>query len=113
MTAPRTLPMPKVTEAQFQQQVIDLAHIFGWRAAAFRAAQTGRGWRTPVQGDGKGWLDLTLLRGNRLIVAELKVGKNKLSPEQTDWLEAWRECPFVEAHVWRPEDLDDIAKVLR
>ena len=106
-------PKP-INEARFTKQVIQLSRVLGWRSAHFRAAQTAHGWRTPVQGDGKGFPDLILLKGTRLVVAELKADKApKPRPEQEDWLVAFRCLPGAEVFIWRPKDFEDIAKILR
>jgi hypothetical protein len=98
-----------VTEADFQKVVIDLAHIFGWKVAHFRPAKTSKGWRTPVAADGAGFPDLVMARGGDLIAVELKVGKNRTTRQQDDWLDR-----FPRAFVWKPEDLEtDIIEVLR
>jgi hypothetical protein len=55
--------VPPITEAAFLRQVLDLAKLRGWRTAHFRPAQTSRGWRTAVQGDGAGFPDLVGRRG--------------------------------------------------
>ena len=44
-------------------------------------------------------------------MAELKVGKNKPTPEQEQWLEAWRKIG-VPAFVWKPEDWKTIERLL-
>jgi hypothetical protein len=80
----------RVTEAAWQTQVIDLAQLLGWRVAHFRAAQTDRGWRTPVQADGAGYPDLVLVRGSELLFVELKAQRGRLSGEQRAWLDALR-----------------------
>lgn len=113
MSAPTVTPAIKISEAEFTAQVLSLAKIFRWRSAHFRPAQTARGWRTPVQGDGKGWLDLTLIRPPRIVVAELKVGRGKLTPEQMEWIEARQGCPGVDVFIWYPADFKEIAAVLR
>lgn len=119
----------ELSETAFADQIIDLAAALGWRSLVIRPARTKHGWVTPVAGDGKGWPDVFLLRprDRRIVVAELKreVG-GVLSPEQRDWLDAWR-CletpldfdaadvanpfhrrePSVEVFVWRPSDLRD------
>lgn len=102
-----------MTERELQQAVIETAHIFGWRCAAFRPAQTQHGWRTPVQGDGKGWPDLILVR-ERMLVRELKCGKNLLTDEQAVWLKALRAAG-VDAGVWTEHDWisGEIEAVLR
>lgn len=100
-----------ISEKEFIKQVIQFAKLMRWRTAHFRPAMNRRGvWETPVQGDGKGFLDLMLVR-DRPVAVELKVGKNKTTPEQDDWIEAWKKAG-VECYVWRPDDWDEIQKVL-
>ena len=73
-----------------------MARLFGWRIAHFRSVETKRqGWQTPVQGDGKGYPDLCLVR-ERIIFIELKCGKNKLEPEQ----EVWRDKIILAGGEW-------------
>jgi hypothetical protein len=100
-----------VTEAQFTDQVLDLALLFRWRRFHVRPARTGKGWRTPVQGDGVGWPDLVLIKGDRIVAAELKVGKRKPTAEQLEWLAAFAAAG-AETYVWRPDDWDEIRTVL-
>lgn len=99
-------------ETEFLGQVLELATLLGWHAAHFRPAQTARGWRTPVQGDlGKGFPDLVLVRGARLVFAELKGDKGKVTPEQADVLAVFSYA--AETYVWRPRDFEAIASTLR
>ena len=100
-----------MTEAEFTRQVIELARMCGWMVAHFRAARTKHGWATPVAGDGKGWPDLFLVRDGEILVAELKVGRNKPTPEQEQWLQAFRAAG-VRAVVWKPEDWSTIEQTL-
>lgn len=92
-----------MTEAQLQAAVIEMARTLGWLTAHFRPALTERGWRTPVSGDGKGFPDLILVRGERLIAAELKSDVGAVSVEQDVWLGAFR-CAGALTAVWRPRD---------
>lgn len=101
-----------VTEAAFTAQVLDAARIFRWRTAHFRPARTATGWRTPVAGDGVGFPDLVLLRGPRLVVAELKSAHGTLGPGQQEWLDAF-QAAGAEIHIWRPGDLDYAIEVLK
>lgn len=101
----------RVTEAQFQATVVDLAQVTGWMVAHFRPARTNNGWRTPVAGDGKGFPDLVLVR-DRVIFAELKSDRGRLSDDQTAWIGALNTAG-AEAYVWRPDDFDQIAATLR
>jgi hypothetical protein len=102
-----------ITETEFLKQVIDLARLFRWRVAHFRPAMTAHGWRTAVQGDGAGFPDLLLIRScGQLLVAELKVGKNKVTDEQQAWLDAFA-ATGIPAYVWRPTDWKQIEEILR
>ena len=101
----------KLSEAEFTRMVLALARLRGWRSAHFRPARTSTGWRTAVSGDGVGFPDLLLVKGTVLIVAELKVGRNKLTPEQAVWIAAF-EAAGVPAYCWRPCDWADIEAVL-
>lgn len=105
-------PRTAMTEAAFQQVVIDYGTLLGWKIAHFRAARTKTGWVTPVAADGKGWPDLILVRGNRIIAAELKSAKGRATAEQTAWLDALKAAG-IETHLWRPSDLDAIKETLR
>jgi VRR-NUC domain len=111
MATTGTLKLPPVTEAEFTAQVIAFARLHGWRVAHFRAARTAQGWRTAVQGDGAGFPDLVLVKGTRMIVAELKAGRGKTTPEQDAWLTAFAAAG-VSTFVWRPGDWRDIERVL-
>lgn len=97
-----------ISETEFLAQVIELAHLYGWRVAHFRPAWTGRGWRTPVQGDGAGFPDLVLVGRGRLIVAELKRERGLATPEQLAWLATFAGAG-IPAFVWQPSDFDLIA----
>ncbi len=92
-----------MTERELQDAVIETARLLGWKVAHWRPARTAHGWRTPVQADGAGWPDLTLVRRGRIVFAELKTGRGKLTDEQQQWLDALSGCG-LETHVWRPAD---------
>ena len=98
-------------ESDLLDAVLALAKVYGFRAVHWRAAKTAHGWRTPVQGDGKGWPDLLLVKGGRMIAAELKSDTGRLAPEQRLWLSVL-EGAGVETYLWRPSDLQHIADVL-
>ena len=107
-------------EKSFQDQVVELAHIYGYTVAHFRAAQNSSGrYRTPVAYDAKGFPDLVMVRSDyndknrphRLIFAELKSNVGRLSKEQATWIDDL--ATVAEAYVWRPRDWDDILAILR
>jgi hypothetical protein len=96
-----------MTEDQLLETVLDLAATCGWMRAHFRPAQTGRGWRTPVSGDGAGFPDLILVppQPGRVLWRELKSNTGRLRPQQ----EAWGNRLLAVGEdwaVWRPADWD-------
>lgn len=99
-----------MNETMLLDAVLKLAKMYGWRSAHFRPAMTGRGWRTAVQGDGKGYPDVTLVR-DRVVFAELKSATGRLAPEQVTWIDRLRAAG-AEVWVWRPADLQSIAELL-
>jgi hypothetical protein len=106
-------PPPELMDwQQFTEAVIGVAQALGWRVAHFRPARTAKGWRTAVSGDGKGFPDLLLARGDRLIVAELKTGRGRLTREQRAWLDAFAAVPGVTACVWRPKSWAEMVELL-
>jgi hypothetical protein len=103
----------KQSEADFTSMVIELARRLRWRVLHVRPARVNKGWRTAVEGDGVGWPDLLCVRHSRIIVAELKrESGGVLSSAQEAWLLAFQLTEKVEVYVWRPEDWDDIVRIL-
>ena len=92
-----------ITEKQFEAQVKDLAKIFGWMYY--------HTWKSVFSP--KGFPDCVLVRQPRLIFAELKSEKGKVSSEQRAWLDALGKLVNVEVYLWRPDDIETITKVLR
>ncbi|OGT54314.1 MAG: hypothetical protein A3E01_15225 [Gammaproteobacteria bacterium RIFCSPHIGHO2_12_FULL_63_22] len=105
MTA-RVVLASAMTEAKLQDAVLDALQKLGWRCVHFRPAETKKGWRTAVQGDGVGWPDIIALRRDRGLAIELKSPTGKLAIEQVDWLRAFKAAGF-EAYEWRPEQWYD------
>jgi hypothetical protein len=100
-----------LSEAEFQSQVIDLAHRYGWFVSHQRPAQIAGRWMTPVQGDA-GAPDLLLAHprfGVRLV--ELKTDTGRLSPEQVKWGKAIEGSTNL-YRIWRPSDLAEIVSTL-
>ena len=102
----------KVSEAQFQKAVIELAHRLNWRVAHFHKVQNKQGrWLTPVAADGGGWPDLVLVKGPHLIFAELKADGKQLQLEQAIWKDALEKAG-AEFHCWKPADWNSIEYTL-
>lgn len=98
-----------IGERDFTNLVVDFAQLRGWLVAHFRPAQTQSGrWVTAMKGD-TGFPDLTLARDHRVVFAELKTEKGRVSVNQTAWLNAIGPT----AHIWRPSDWPKIEETLR
>jgi hypothetical protein len=110
-TAPRSavnaLVLQSMTEKDFQQWVVDLATVLG-----FHCYHTYDSRRSAP-----GFPDLVLTKNGRLIFAELKREKGKVTPEQTQWLNALgvvcEQNETVEKYLWRPSDAPQIEEVLQ
>ncbi len=128
-----------ISETAFASQVEDLFNIYHWHWAHFRPAFSNKGWRTPVSGKGKGFLDYIALRPPRILVAELKDDHSKMRPEQEEWFEKWKDCQravttepidlnkwkthrlinglkfyvMPEVYLWRPQQIDEIVECLK
>ena len=89
------------TEREFEAAVVELAKLNGWKV--FHPFDSRR--------SEPGWPDLTLVRGQRLVVAELKSERGKLSAAQTDWTHALLFAG-VDIRVWRPRDWPEIERTL-
>jgi len=92
-----------ITEKAFEYQIKDLAKLFGWQYYhPFLSKWSERGFP-----------DVTLLRPPRLIFAELKSDKGRLSPAQAHWLWELRKVPCAEVYIWRPRHIERIAEIPR
>ena len=94
---------PKMLEKDFQNWVLQLARFQGWLCYHTHDSRHSAA----------GFPDLVMVRGERLLFAELKVAQNTLSPAQDEWLLALRELEGVEVFVWYPEDREEIEETLK
>jgi len=95
-------------ELDYEATILTTAKMAGWRRHGERAAQSKKGWRTPIKGEA-GWPDLFLVRGPEAIAAELKVIRagNLPTSDQIEWLECLAAVPGITALVlWLPRELD-------
>lgn len=60
----------------------------------------------------KGFPDLVMIRGPRLVFAELKSQTGKVEPEQQEWLDALMAVRGPWVFLWRPSNWPEIIKVL-
>lgn len=99
---PKTKAKRQHPEADLREVVRELAARFGWQ---FYFTWSSR--FSP-----KGFPDTALCRPPRLILAELKSEKGKVTPEQQTWADLLSQCPGVEYYLWRPGDIDKIVAAL-
>lgn len=97
-----------VSERNWQAMVIKLAENRGWKHyhAPDNKPVNGR-----IQKIVAGFPDLVMVKGNRLIFAELKRELGKVSPEQESWLYALK-IAGAECYIWRPSDLKQVVEIL-
>jgi hypothetical protein len=86
------------SEAKFQEQVLDLAALYGW-ALRYHTRDSRR--------SDKGWPDLVLCRPPEILFVELKGPRTRPAAEQVMWLQALAACG-LEVHLWRPADFDEM-----
>lgn len=91
----RRLLYEQVTEKVFRAQLLSMATLYGWEGyftwLSIRSAP--------------GFPDLVLVKGERIVIAELKVeklSKGKLTEKQARWLLAWWRTGKASVFVWRP-----------
>ena len=100
-------------EKDFATQVEHLFTLFGWRWTHFEPAirQSGE-WATALRGM-KGLPDYIAVRDGKLIFAEIKGDRGRLTPDQTEWIERLRAVREVRTETWWPDDLQEIKELLR
>jgi len=100
------------THTEFQQQILELAHAFGWRHLHVRRS-IGKGHKWTTTTNLKGWPDLLIFRPDRgYVAAELKIPPDKATPEQAELLAYLATMPSTVAKLWTPADWDDIQATL-
>ena len=85
-----------MTEKQLQNNILQLASLSGW--LAYHTFNSRR--------SEPGFPDLVLARRDRLLFAELKSAKGRLTSEQKAWAAALKETS-AEIYLWRPKDWID------
>jgi len=100
-----------MTETEWQQQVVDLAHLLGWQHLHVRRSiGKGKQWTTAT--NRVGWCDLFLWHPKHGFVAlELKVGRNQPTPEQLEVLAELQAAGARTMVAW-PDDLDAVIALL-
>ena len=89
------------TENEFQDKILDYAKLRGW--LAYHTYDSRK--------SAPGYPDLTLVRNDRIIFAELKTERGRVTPEQSIWIDALNRTPAT-ALIWRPSNWEEIARIL-
>lgn len=98
------MSLDDILEREWQNQVVDLAKLHGWR----RPMHIHDSRRSEP-----GWPDLALVRENdRLILLELKREKGATTAAQRDWLTLLASAG-VEVYVARPRHLQALSRVFQ
>lgn len=101
-----------LTHEEWQAQVVDAAHIFGWHHLHVRRS-IGRGKRWVTATNVDGWPDLLLWRdGGGFLAIELKVGRDKATLEQEQVL-AQLARAGAQTMVAYPQDWPAVEAALR
>lgn len=112
---PQDLQLRAWTEAQLQGAVEAIAGASGWRYyhAPDNRPVTAASGKRYVQSIKRGFPDLTLVKGPRLLFVELKRQKPKMTIDQAqiDWL-LELQAAGAEVALWRPSDLPLARRVL-
>lgn len=87
-------------ESLFQNSVVKAAKDLGWICY-----HTYNSFRSSP-----GFPDLVLVK-DKVIFAELKMPRGKVTPSQELWAERLEQAG-AEYHLWRPGDWDDIIEIL-
>jgi hypothetical protein len=107
---PRAAVPVRLSEAEFQAQVVELARIMRWRSNhTRRSIGKGRRWTTATST--VGWPDLTLWRPGQFLMVEVKSATGKVTAEQLDVLHSLHAAG-VDARIWRPRDWDEVQATL-
>ena len=94
----RETPMEFESEKEFQKALVKAAKKMGWMV--YHSIDPKR--------SEPGFPDLVMVRSGRIILAELKTKKGKLTAAQSTWLLEGGG----HSRLWRPEDWSEIIKDL-
>lgn len=98
------------THAEYVAIIRQLAEAYGWWVyAPPRSSPRAGVWHT---GGGAGMPDLLLVCPPTVLFLEVKVGRDKLRPEQRTVMRKLQQCTSVLAYPARPEQLTDLLALL-
>ena len=92
-----------LTEKAWLQRVRHTARLYGWHCYHTHDSRRSE----------PGFPDVTLVRDGRLLFAELKAAKGRVTRDQQAWLSALAGCGPPQVHIWRPADWPEVLAELR
>lgn len=90
-----------ISEKGFLQTVREYAGVKGWLIYHTHNSQRSE----------RGFPDLVLVRGDKLLFLELKSEKGRVSPAQSHWIDCLHDAGQL-AMVFRPHDWDTLVAIL-
>ena len=106
--------MTLVSEKEFQRTVVEYAHALGYKV--YHQLDTGKcrkcGEPNFSKRIGPGFVDLVIAGHGKVIFAEIKAEKGRLTKDQETWQAVLRTA-LKRVYVWRPSDWDEIEEVLK
>lgn len=107
----RRMQNVRLSEDDWLGMVTELATLKGWEWMHVRPAMRQASWRTPTTGSmARGWPDLVLVKGRRILFVELKADRGSVTEDQKRVLDVLRSAADVD--VWRPADWARIVEAL-
>ena len=122
-----------VSEADFTTTVVEIFQMCGWKVCHIRQSRREVVWTDKATGEKRskwvgdpgteGFPDILCLKDGSQVIAELKVGKNKPTKAQREWLSAFElvsDAAFkhgilpiepVRVFLWTPDDMETIKKL--
>jgi hypothetical protein len=90
-----------MSEREWQNKVREVCELYGW--LTYHTHDSRR--------SDAGFPDLVMVKGDRVVYAELKKETGKATAKQKEWLEAL-SAAGQEVALWRPSDLPTVLRVL-
>ncbi len=91
----------RTKEKEWQKRVEGVLRQYGW--LVFHTLHS--------KGSTPGYPDICAVKGERLLYAELKTEKGRLSEAQNEWMDALARVPCAEVYIWRPSQFDEVLEV--
>ncbi len=97
----RKICYARTKEKEWQKRVEGALRQYGW--LVYHTLRS--------KGSTPGYPDICAVKGERLLYAELKTEKGKLSAAQNEWMDALARVPCAETYIWRPSQFEEVLRV--